>query len=176
MAAVVLFLSMSVMLAAVHAHQSGPKLSFYNYSGMLATISCMDHPPTILEAGKTFSIPLTRGNQACLVTLKDGEHASVAIDKMLPRSSSSDLSVSVDINDSYLFFSLDETVHHQYVNYQNSQGERIQIQRSSDLQLWSAEESADEWLFKQCLLYCLKHLSRFCIKDSRLIIKAMEEW
>lgn len=119
-------------------------MSFFNYSGMQATISCMDNPSKVLEAGETFSVPLTRSDQVCIVTLQDGEHASAVIDKMLPRSSSSGLSVSVDINDTYLFFALDDTVHHQYVNYHNTQGERIQIQRSSDLQLWSVEESTDE--------------------------------
>jgi hypothetical protein len=143
MAALLFVLSMAMLLAA-YGQQSGPKLSFFNYSGMRATVSCMDHAATILEAGETFFVPLTRSDQVCIVTLEDGEHASVAIDKVLPSSSSSGLSVSVDINDTYLFFALDETVHHQYVNYHNSLGERIQIQRSSDLQLWAGEESADE--------------------------------
>lgn len=143
MARVALFLSMLLMLA-VGAQQSGPRLGFFNYSGMQATINCMDHPSSILEAGGTFFIPLTRSGQACVVTLEDGEHASAVIDKVLPSSSSSGLSVSVDINDTFLFFSLDETAHHQYVNFLNTQEEHIPIQRSSDLQLWSMEESTDE--------------------------------
>lgn len=144
MAKLSLFLSFFMMLAAVHAQQSGPKVSFYNYSGMKATVSCMDHSPSILVAEKTFSIPLTRCDQECVVTLEDGDRVIAAIDKVLPRSSKSGLSVSVEINDSFIFFSLDGTVHHQYVNFHNIQGERTRIQKPSDLQLWSGEESADE--------------------------------
>ncbi|KAG0568198.1 hypothetical protein M758_6G002100 [Ceratodon purpureus] len=143
MARVAFFLSMFMMMA-VSAQQSGPRLGFFNYSGMHATIRCVDHPSGILEAGGTFFIPLTRSDQACVVTLKDGEHASAVIDKVLPISSNSGLSVSVDINDTFLFFSLDETHHHQYVSFLNTQEKHIPVQRSSDLQLWSMEESTDE--------------------------------
>jgi hypothetical protein len=109
-------------------------LDFFNYSGMQATISCEDHPANRLEAGETFSIPLSRSDQACIVTLKDGEHASATIDKLLPlTSSNSGHSVSVDINDTFLLFALDETPHHQYVNFLDSQDE---YKRSSDLLLW----------------------------------------
>jgi hypothetical protein len=134
MARVALFLSMFTLFA-VGAQQSGPRLGFFNYSGMQATIICVDYPSSILEAGGTFFFPLTRSDQACDVTLKDGKHAAAVIDKVLPSSSNSGLSVSVDINDTFLFFSLDETVYHQYINFLNTQEEHIQIQRSSDLQL-----------------------------------------
>lgn len=143
MARVALFLLMFTLFT-VGAQQSGPRLGFFNYSGMQATIICVDYPSSILEAGGTFFFPLTRSDQACDVTLKDGKHAAAVIDKVLPSSSNSGLSVSVDINDTFLFFSLDETVYHQYINFLNTQEEHIQIQRSSDLQLRSVEESTDE--------------------------------
>lgn len=97
-----------------------------------------------LGSGRYLYIPLTRSDQVCIVTLKDGEHASAVIDKVLPSSSNSGHSVSVDINDTFLFFALDDTHHHHYVNFLDSQDEQIQIQRSSDLQLWTMEESMDE--------------------------------
>ncbi|XP_024364838.1 uncharacterized protein [Physcomitrium patens] len=139
----VLLLAMLASFTA-NAQQSGPKLGFFNYSGMQATVRCVDYPTKVLEAGDTFYIPLTRSDQVCIVTLKDGEHASAVIDKVLPSSSNSGHSVSVDINDTFLFFALDDTHHHHYVNFLDSQDEQIQIQRSSDLQLWTMEESMDE--------------------------------
>lgn len=136
--------SLSMLALAASSHQSGPILAFFNYSGMQATISCMDYPPKVLEAGETFSIPLARSDQLCIVTLKDGEHASATIDKLLPSASNSGHSVSVDINDTFLFLSLDDTPHHQYVNFLDFQDEQIQMEKSTDLLLWSMENASDE--------------------------------
>ena len=126
------------MLAAfgVSSYQPGPVLAFFNYSGMQATVSCMDYPSKILEAGETFSLPLTRSDQSCIVTLTDGEHASATINQLLPRASNSGNSVSVDINDSFLFFALDETPHHQYVRFLDLQEEEIRMEKETDLLLW----------------------------------------
>lgn len=139
----IFFLCLSILRVAaiLPPHESGPTLDFFNYSGMQATISCVDHPAKRLEAGGTFSIPLSRSDQACLVTLKDGEHASATLDKVLPLgSASSGHSVSVDINDTFLFFALDETPHHQYINFH----QQLQAERASDLLLWSMDNASDE--------------------------------
>lgn len=136
--------SLSMLAFAVSSHQSGPIVAFFNYSGLQATISCMDYPSKLLEAGETFSIPLTRSDQSCIVTLKDGEHASATIDKLLPSASNSGHSVSVDINDTFLFFALDETPHHQYVTFLDLQDEQIQMEKTTDLLLWSMENASDE--------------------------------
>ncbi|KAG0620465.1 hypothetical protein M758_4G218000 [Ceratodon purpureus] len=136
--------SLSMLAFTVSSLQSGPILAFFNYSGAEVTIDCMDYPSKRLEGGETFSMPLTRSDQSCVVTLKDGEHASATIDKLLPSSSNSGHSVSVDINDTFLFFSLDDTPHHQYVNFLDLQDEQIQMEKSTDLLLWSMENASDE--------------------------------
>ncbi|XP_024368959.1 uncharacterized protein [Physcomitrium patens] len=140
--AVILMLMLTTL--ATSTQQPGPKLGFFNYSGMQAIICCMDHPAKTLEAGDTVSIPLTRSDQACIVTLKDGEHATAVIDKVLPSLHNLGHSVSVDINDTFLFFALDDTQYHQYVNFLDSQDKQIPIQRSSDLQLWTMEETMND--------------------------------
>lgn len=137
-------LSLALLMLAVSAHHSGPKMSFFNYSGMQATISCEDHSSQILEAGETYFFPLTRSDQACIVTLKDGDHASASINKLFPSSSDNGQSVSVDINDTFLFFAVDNTPLHEYVNFHDTHNEQIRDESSFDLLLWSMENASDD--------------------------------
>lgn len=132
-------LSLAVLMLAVAAPQSGPKVTFFNYSGMQATVHCVDNPPKILEAGDTCIVPLTSSDQSCIVTLKDGEHASATVDKLFPSSTNSGHSISVDINDTFLFFAVEDAPHHQYVSFLDSQNEQIRAESNSDLLLWWAE-------------------------------------
>lgn len=137
-------LSLAVLMLAVAAPQSGPKVTFFNYSGMQATVHCVDNPPKILEAGDTCIVPLTSSDQSCIVALKDGEHASATVDKLFPSSTNSGHSISVDINDTFLFFAVEDAPHHQYVSFLDSQNEQIRAESNSDLLLWSMENASDE--------------------------------
>jgi hypothetical protein len=109
-------------------------MDFFNYSGVDATVSCMDYPPKTVETGETLYIPLTRSDQACIVSLEDEKYVTTVVSQVLPGSSNSGLSVSVDINDTFVFFSLDETTDHQYVTYSNS--EERTPESWSNVQLW----------------------------------------
>nr|XP_024400250.1 uncharacterized protein LOC112294221 isoform X2 [Physcomitrium patens] len=111
---------------------------------MQATVHCVDNPPKILEAGDTCIVPLTSSDQSCIVTLKDGEHASATVDKLFPSSTNSGHSISVDINDTFLFFAVEDAPHHQYVSFLDSQNEQIRAESNSDLLLWSMENASDE--------------------------------
>jgi hypothetical protein len=92
----------------------GPKVDFFDYSGEDAIVSCTDHQ---LQTGETVSIPYTHSSQACSVMLNNGKYVSFVISQVLPGSTNSGLSVSVDIDETYLFFTLDDTNDHEFVNY-----------------------------------------------------------
>ena len=129
-----LFLALLSMCATSDSQPSGPRMDFYNYSGVDATVSCMDYPPKTVETGETLYIPLTRSDQACIVSLEDEKYVTTVVSQVLPGSSNSGLSVSVDINDTFVFFSLDETTDHQYVTYSNS--EERTPESWSNVELW----------------------------------------
>ncbi|CAK9224130.1 unnamed protein product [Sphagnum jensenii] len=95
----------------------GPKVDFFDYSGEDAVVSCTDHQPKKLQTGETVSIPYTHSSQACSVMLNNGKYVSFVISQVLPGSTNSGLSVSVDIDETYLFFTLDDTNDHEFVNY-----------------------------------------------------------
>jgi hypothetical protein len=95
----------------------GPKVDFFDYSGEDAVVSCTDHQPKKLQTGETVSIPYTHSSQACSVMLNNGKYVSFVISQVLPGSTNSGLSVSVDIDETYLFFTLNDTDEHAFVNY-----------------------------------------------------------
>jgi hypothetical protein len=80
----------------------GPKVDFFDYSGEDAVVSCTDHQPKKLQTGEMVSIPYTHSSQACSVMLNNGKYVSFVISQVLPGSTNSGLSVSVDIDETYL--------------------------------------------------------------------------
>jgi hypothetical protein len=95
-----------------------PKVEFFDYSGEDAIVSCAEQPSKKLETGEMVSVPYTHSSQACSVTLlKTGKYVPFVVSQVLPGSSNSGLSVSVDIDETYLFFTLNDTDEHAFVNY-----------------------------------------------------------
>lgn len=147
-------------ILVVEAKQAGPRVDFYNYSGVDATVTCLDHREKTLQTGETFFIPYTHSRQACSVTLKTGNLVSSVVSQVLPGSTDSGLSVSVDIHDTHLFFALDNTGEHEYVSYVNLQGD-AQSNRT-ELQLW--------WV------HAHTSCSYYPLSDSKVAFRTYRRW
>lgn len=83
------------------------KVDFGNFSGFDGTVVCSGQNARFVQDSQTFSIPYSKPDLGCSVTLKDGRSVSFVLGQELPGTFNSGLSVLVNIDHRFVLITLE---------------------------------------------------------------------